>query len=80
MDKEPHQRDGFRSSGTSRREIDYQSTSQEGKQLVERLRDSYGGISNSFSLPADESRCHWRLFHDANGTWTHNYNGYSRRP
>ncbi|TQP67536.1 hypothetical protein FLL86_17790 [Vibrio cholerae] len=76
--REPHKGWIEIPSGTNNKEIDYQQTSEYKKELVERFRDSAGGISNSFSLPYDESRCHWEWGHDANGTWTHSYNGYSK--
>ncbi|HAS3629569.1 TPA: hypothetical protein I6209_002090, partial [Vibrio cholerae] len=75
--REPHKGWIEIPSGTSK-EIDYQQTNEYKKELVERFRDNAGGISNSFSLPYDESRCHFELGHDANGTWTHPYNGYSK--
>ncbi|TQQ50710.1 hypothetical protein FLL65_05110, partial [Vibrio cholerae] len=75
--REPHKGWIEIPSGTSK-EIDYQQTNEYKKELVERFGDNADGISNSFSLPYDESRCHFELGHDANGTWTHPYNGYSK--
>ncbi|MBU2897807.1 Calx-beta domain-containing protein, partial [Vibrio hepatarius] len=77
---EPHKGWKRIPSDTNRKEIDYQETNQAGKQLVERFRDSHGVVSNYFSLPADETRCHWQIGHNANGKWTHSYNGYSKIP